>query len=40
MTYDKFVNKVAGKDYVREVTRWAGHKHAVNIRVMYPQDLD
>lgn len=39
MTYDKFANHIAGKDYVREVTRWAGHKHAVNLRVMRPEDL-
>lgn len=25
MTYDKNVHTIAGKQYVREVTRWAGH---------------
>ena len=25
MTYDKKAVRVANRDYVREVTRWAGH---------------
>lgn len=33
MTYDKQTRVVAGKDYVREVTRWAGHKYAQNTPV-------
>ena len=39
MTYDKYTINVAGRDYVREVTRWAGHKHVVNIPVMHPEDI-
>ena len=39
MTYDKFANIVAGTEYVREVTRWPGHTKAVNLRVVYPQDI-
>ena len=39
MTYDKFAINVAGKDYVREVTRWNGHRRVVNIPVIHPQDI-
>jgi hypothetical protein len=39
MTYDKYTINVAGRDYVREITRWAGHKHVVNIPVMHPEDI-
>lgn len=33
MTYDKSARTVAGKDYVREVTKWAGHKRVLNVPV-------
>ena len=39
MTYDKHTVTVAGQQYVQEVTRWAGHKHIVNIPVMLPEDI-
>jgi len=39
MTYDKHTVTVAGQQYVREVTRWAGHKHIVNIPVTHPEDI-
>lgn len=39
MTYDKYTINVAGRDYVREITRWAGHKHVVNIPIMRPEDI-
>lgn len=39
MTYDKHTVTVAGQQYVRETTRWPGHKHSVYVPVMYPQDL-
>ena len=35
MTYDKFSKQIAGRDYVREVTRWPGHVRVVNIPVEY-----
>ena len=35
MTYDKQSVRVANTDYVREVTRWPGHTHVVNIPVEY-----
>lgn len=39
MWYDRNCIEVAGHQYVRETTRWAGHKHVVNIPVMYPDDV-
>lgn len=39
MTYDKYMYTVAGKDYVREITRWTGHTHVVNLRIIRPEDL-
>ena len=33
MTYNKKAIRVAGKEYVREVTRWAGHVYGNNIPV-------
>ena len=33
MTYAKNSINVAGKEYVREVTRWPGHTHVSNIPV-------
>lgn len=35
MWYDKEARTIAGKQYVREVTRWPGHKKVVNIPVEY-----
>ena len=35
MTYDKRSVRVANTDYVREVTRWPGHTHVINIPVEY-----
>lgn len=35
MTYDKKARTIAGTTYVREVTRWPGHKRVVNIPVEY-----
>ena len=35
MTYDKKAIRVANTSYVREVTRWPGHKKVVNISVEY-----
>ena len=35
MTYDKFSKQIAGRNYVREVTRWPGHVRVVNIPVEY-----
>ena len=37
MTYDKEARTIAGHDYVREVTRWPGHVHVLNIPVEYAQ---
>ena len=37
MTYDKEAKTIAGHDYVREVTRWPGHVHVLNIPVEYAQ---
>lgn len=39
MTYSKEAVNVAGQNYVKEVTRWPGHKHSVYIPVQYPQDI-
>lgn len=33
--YFPYPMEVAGKQYVREVTRWPGHKKVVNIPVEY-----
>lgn len=33
MTYNKQCIRVAGQDYVREVTKWPGHTHVNNIPV-------
>ena len=33
MTYDKHAIEVAGQNYVREVTRWPGHKRVINLPV-------
>ena len=33
MTYAKNTIRIAGTEYVRETTRWAGHTHVVNIPV-------
>ena len=38
MTYDKEARRIAGHDYVREVTRWPGHVHVLNIPVEYTQN--
>lgn len=36
MTYDKHANvSLPLHDYVREVTRWSGHKYANNIPIWY-----
>ena len=35
MTYDKEARTIAGTTYVREVTRWPGHTHVVNLPVEY-----
>lgn len=35
MTYDKKARTIAGTTYVREVTRWPGHTHVVNVPVEY-----
>lgn len=35
MTYDKTAVRVANTDYVREVTKWPGHKYIRNIGVEY-----
>ena len=35
MTYDKKATSIAGRDYVREVTRWPGHVRVDNIPVEY-----
>ncbi len=35
MTYKKTATRVAGKDYVSEVTRWPGHTKVINIPVYY-----
>ena len=35
MTYDKKAIRVANTSYVREVTRWPGHKKVVNLPVEY-----
>ena len=37
MTYDKEARRIAGHDYVREVTRWPGHVRIINIPVEYAQ---
>ena len=37
MTYDKEARTIAGRDYVREVTKWPGHVHVLNIPVEYTQ---
>ena len=37
MTYDKEARTIAGRDYVREVTRWPGHVRVLNIPVEYTQ---
>ena len=39
MWYNKQCVEIAGQKYVQEVTRWAGHKHIVNIPVMHPKDI-
>ena len=33
MTYAKNTIRIAGTEYVREVTRWPGHTHVNNIPV-------
>lgn len=35
MWYDKEARTIAGKQYVREVTRWPGHTHVVNLPIEY-----
>ena len=35
MRYDKYPVEVAGQQYVREVTRWPGHKRVINLPVNY-----
>lgn len=35
MRYDKEARTIAGKTYVREVTRWPGHTRVVNLPVSY-----
>ena len=38
MTYDKEARRIAGHDYVREITRWPGHVRIINIPVEYAQE--
>lgn len=39
MWYNQYPVTIAGKDYVKETTRWTGHTKVVYNQIEHPQDI-